>query len=99
MAYDAGALDMAIANLFGSSLFDGAIIAFDDLPFLAGPIVAHVSPPHAVTSLSVAKSTGVAIVGPLYRPRRRLFHSVGWATLSLFALYYSIATYSTCTSE
>jgi cation:H+ antiporter len=81
------ALDMAIGNLFGSNLFDVVLVAVDDIFFLPGPILAHVSPLHAVTCLSAVMMTGVAIVGLLYRPRRRLFRTVGWAGLLLFSLY------------
>jgi cation:H+ antiporter len=31
--------------------------------------------------------TGVAIVGLLYRPRLRVFKTVGWASIALFVLY------------
>jgi len=40
-----GALDMAIGNLFGSNLFDVLILAVDDVFYLDGPILSHVSPP------------------------------------------------------
>jgi cation:H+ antiporter len=82
-----GALDMAIASLFGSNLFDIVIIAIDDLVFLPGPLLAHASPLHAVSSFSAVMMTGVTIVGLLYRPRTRLFRAVGWASLMLFSIY------------
>lgn len=82
-----GALDMAIGNLFGSNLFDVLILAVDDLFYLHGPILSHVSQVNAVTVLSAMTMTGVAIVGLLYRPRTRIFKTVGWASLFLFTLY------------
>ena len=82
-----GALDMAIGNLFGSNLFDIAIVAVDDLFFLKGPILSHVSPLHAVSAMSAIMMTGVAITGLLYRPKTRLFQTVGWASLLLLSLY------------
>jgi cation:H+ antiporter len=82
-----GALDMAISNLFGSNLFDILIVAVDDLFFPNGPILAHVSSVHAVSAFSALMMTGVAIVGLLYRPRGRLFKTVGWASLLLFSIY------------
>jgi cation:H+ antiporter len=82
-----GALDMAIGNLFGSNLFDILIVAVDDLFFLRGPILSHVSPLHAVSALSAVMMTGVTIVGLLYRPKTRLFRAVGWASLLLATIY------------
>jgi cation:H+ antiporter len=81
------ALDLAVSNLLGSNLFDVAIIAIDDLCFVRGPLLAHVSPMHTVSSLSALMMTGVTIVGLLYRPPSRLFRAVGWSSLLLFALY------------
>jgi cation:H+ antiporter len=78
---------MAIANLLGSNLFDIAIVAIDDIAFLPGPILAHVSPLHAVSALSAIMMSGVVIVGLLYRPPQRLFRGVGWASLFLLTIY------------
>ncbi|MDM7322861.1 MAG: sodium:calcium antiporter [Gammaproteobacteria bacterium] len=82
-----GSLDLAIGNLFGSILFNLAILAIDDLFFLEGPLLSHVDPMHAVSALSAVMMTGVAIVGLLYRPATRLFKTVGWVSLTLFSLY------------
>lgn len=82
-----GALDMAIGNLLGSNLFDVLIIAIDDLFFLRGPLLSHVSEIHAVTALSAMIMTGAVIVGLIYRPRTRLMKTVGWVSLSLLAVY------------
>ena len=86
-AFRIGAIDMAIGNLFGSNLFDIFIVAVDDLFFLDGPLLSHVSPLHAVTALSATMMSGIAIVGLLYRPRTRLFGTVGWASLFLLVVY------------
>jgi len=82
-----GALDLAVSNLLGSNLFDIAIIAIDDICFVRGPLLAHVSPMHTVSSLSALMMTGVTIVGLLYRPPTRLFRAVGWSSLLLLLLY------------
>jgi len=82
-----GALDMAIGNLLGSNLFDIAILALDDLLYLPGPILSHVSATHGVSALSAMVMTGVAIIGLLYRPRTRVFKTVGWVSLFLFSVY------------
>ena len=82
-----GAVDMAIANLLGSNLFNVAILALDDLAFLPGPLLSHVSPMHAVSAASAVVMTGIVIVALLYRPRTRLFKTVGWASLALLTVY------------
>lgn len=82
-----GALDMAIANLLGSNLFDIVIIAIDDLFFLPGPILAHVSPVHAASALSAIVMTGAVMAGLVYRPRSRVLGTIGWASVFLLAVY------------
>jgi len=82
-----GALNMAIANLFGSNLFNLSLLAVDDLLFLPGPLLSHVNPVHAVSAFSAIAMTGAAIVGLFYRPQGRLFRTVGWASMFLFSVY------------
>lgn len=82
-----GALDLAIGNLLGSNLFNVAIIAIDDLFYVKGKLLAHVSPVHAMTAGSAVIMTGLAVVGLFYRPTNRLFRSVGWISLGLFSVY------------
>lgn len=82
-----GALDLAIANVLGSNLFNIAILAFDDVLYGHGPLLAHVSPMHAVSAMSAMVMTGIVVVGLLYRPRRRVFGAIGWVSLALAAMY------------
>jgi cation:H+ antiporter len=82
-----GAVDMAIANLLGSNLFDIVIIAIDDVFFLPGPILSHVAPVHGVSALSAVIMSSLAIVGLFGRTGTRVFGTVGWVSWGLFAVY------------
>jgi cation:H+ antiporter len=82
-----GALDMAIASLLGSNLFDILILAIDDLAYMDGPLLRVVSPAHAVTAMSAVIMTGIVIIGLLYRPEGRVFRTIGWVSLGLFTVY------------
>jgi len=82
-----GAVDMAIGNLFGSNLFNIAILAIDDIFYVQSPLFHAVSPTHAVSALSAIMMTGVAIAGLFYRPRTRVFKMVGWTSIILFCVY------------
>ncbi len=82
-----GALDMAIANLLGSNLFNIFILALDDLFFLKGPLLSQVSSVHAMSALSALVMTGIFIVGLLYRAQTRVFNAVGWISLGLLTVY------------
>jgi cation:H+ antiporter len=82
-----GALDMAIANLLGSNLFDVLVIAIDDLAYLRGPLLSAVSPAHAVTAFAAVIMSGIVVVALLYRPATRFHGTIGWVSLSLLSIY------------
>lgn len=82
-----GALDMAIANLLGSNLFDIVILALDDLFYLNGPLLAHVSLAHALTALTAIMMSALVILGLVFRPQHRVILGLTWISLGLFMLY------------
>lgn len=86
-ALQLGAIDMAIANLLGSNLFNILVLAVDDVLYTEGPLLAHVSSIHAISALSAVMMTGVAIVAFLYRAQKRVLKTVGWASIVLAVIY------------
>lgn len=81
------ALDMAIGNIFGSNLFNIAVVAIEDILYRHGPILAMVSPAHAISVSTSLIMTGFAIIGLFYRSERRVFKLVGWVSWLLLGLY------------
>ncbi len=82
-----GAVDLAIGNLFGSNLFNILILAIDDIAYLKGPLLSHVTHVHAVSGVSAMIMTGAAVVGVYYRPETRVFRIAGWISLALVLTY------------
>lgn len=82
-----GVLDMAVGNLLGSNLFNVFILAVDDLFFLDGPLLARVSSIHAVSVMSAVLMTGIAVIGLLFQPGKRLLRLVGWVSVGLSSVY------------
>jgi cation:H+ antiporter len=82
-----GAVDLAIGNLFGSNLFNIAILAIDDLAYLPGPLLADVSLTHATSAFSAMMMSGLAVVGLVLRPTSRVFRTVSWISLMLLVIY------------
>lgn len=82
-----GALDLAIANLLGSNLFNIFILAIDDLAYLRGPLFSVVSPAHVVTAFAAVIMSGILIVALLYRPVTRFHGTIGWVSLALLVVY------------
>ena len=92
-----GAVDMAIGNLLGSNLFNSLILAVDDIAYAKGPLLAAVSPAHAITAFAAVIMTGIFIVAMLYKPATRLRGTIGWVSIALLLVYlfsaYSIYLY------
>lgn len=82
-----GAVDLAIGNLFGSNLFNIAILAIDDLAYLPGPLFTDVSISHAASAFSAMMMSGLAVVGLILRPPSRIFRTVSWVSLLLLVVY------------
>ena len=82
-----GSVDLAVANLLGSNLFDVAIVALHDFVYAPGPILSAVSASHAVTAVSAAIMSAAAIVGFSYRPRNRLLRRSSWIGATLLGVY------------
>jgi cation:H+ antiporter len=82
-----GATDMAIANLFGSNMFNIFILAIDDLFYMQGPLLSHVTLNHAITGFMAVIMTGIAMVSLTYRIERKAFLRVGWDALALICGY------------
>jgi cation:H+ antiporter len=82
-----GAVDLAIGNLFGSNLFNIAILAIDDLAYLPGPLFADVSISHAASAFSAIMMSGLAVVGLILRPPSRVYRTVSWVSLLLLVVY------------
>jgi cation:H+ antiporter len=84
-----GAVDMAVANMIGSNLFNMAIIPIDDLLYAPGPLLNAVSTSHLFTAGAVILMTGVFIAGLHFRPKR--YFRVSWCSLLLIVLFLAQA--------
>ena len=87
-----GAVDMAVANMIGSNLFNMIVIPIDDLFYLHGPVLASVSESHLITALVVILMTGIFIAGLHFRPKR--FLRLSWCNMALIALFLLGAYFS-----
>jgi cation:H+ antiporter len=81
-----GAVDMAIANIFGSNIFNIFILAVDDLFFLKGPLLSFVSPNHLVSALSAVAMAAIAIIGLTYRAERKKL-LLAWDSACIVIVY------------
>lgn len=82
-----GAADMAIANLFGSNLFNIFVIALDDIFYTKGPLLLDVSKAHSVTAFMAIIMTGIAVVALIFRLQRKTFLRIGWDAVALVVAF------------
>jgi cation:H+ antiporter len=81
-----GAIDMAAATLFGSNLFNLAVVAFDDVLFVRGPLLLSIAPGHLVTALGALVMTGIAMIGLTVRARAKRY-PLSWDALASILVY------------
>jgi cation:H+ antiporter len=79
--------DLAIANLFGSNLFNMAILAIDDIAYAKGPLLFDVSFYHLYSAVAALMMTGIGISGLIYRGQKRRWSAVTWYGAALLAIY------------
>ena len=82
-----GALDMAVANILGSNMFNIAIIAPVDLFYTQGAILSSVSGAHLITAAVAIVMSLLVIVGLRFRQKRKTFFIISWYALALIGLY------------
>jgi cation:H+ antiporter len=83
-----GALDLAIGNLVGSSLFNLVVLGIGDLLFRQGSLYAAVSETHAVSAFTGVMMAGAVVVALVARQQARVLNFVGWTGVLLALLFF-----------
>ena len=86
-----GAIDMAVADILGSNMFNIAIILPVDLFYVQGSILSQprslVSGAHLITAAVAVVMSLLVIVGLRFRQKRKTFIVISWYTPPLIGLY------------
>lgn len=82
-----GAINMAIANLLGSNLFNIIYLAIDDLFYTKGALLSNVDSSHALTAFTAVMMSTLAIIGFIFRPQRPAVLKLTWISLGLLLFY------------
>jgi len=80
-----GSIDLAVANMIGSNLFNLTIISIVDIIYLRGPVLANVSSGHLITAVTVFIMTLLFIAGIGFRQTRFLRFS--WWNLAMIFVF------------
>lgn len=81
-----GAIDLGVANVLGSNLFNMLILALDDVLYLRGPLLAEINRSHATAVVAVMIMNGLFLVGLTHRVLTKRF-VVTWDTGAIAAVY------------
>jgi cation:H+ antiporter len=81
-----GAADMAVGNLFGSTMFNLFVLAVDDVFYTAGPLLVHVSMTNLTSAVSAIVALSIAVIGLVYRPEKKGAF-LAWDALAIAAVY------------
>jgi cation:H+ antiporter len=87
-----GAFDMAVGNLFGSSVFNMLALGFSDFFYTEGSLLADIDPVFAMVGLLGLLLTNMALIGTLARVERKIFFievdAVAIIIVYLLGLYF-----------
>jgi cation:H+ antiporter len=81
-----GAADLVFGNLFGSNLFNLAILAVDDVLYVKGPLLADVAQSHVASANAAIGMTAIAVIGLTYRASKKRF-PIAWDSLGILGVY------------
>jgi len=66
-----GTIDLAIGNIFGSNIFNIAILSLDDVLYTKGPIFLFTSPNHIIPVLGTIVITAIGIIGIVFKAEKK----------------------------
>ena len=88
-AFRMGAIDLAVADIFGANMLDVTYIFLLDVLYTKGLVMSSVSSSHTVSALLAIIMTGIILLGIKFKRERKIFKIISWYGLILLALYIS----------
>ena len=82
-----GAVDMAVADVLGSNMFNLALVTPVDIAYRRGPVLSAVLEGHALTALLTLIMSLVVMAGLRQRRQRMTFAVISWPSVVLIGLY------------
>ena len=81
-----GAVDLGVANVLGSNMFNLFILGLDDVFYRSGPLLEHAAPSHVIIVTAIVMMNGAFLVGLTYRAITKRF-AVAWDTGAIAVIY------------
>jgi cation:H+ antiporter len=84
-----GAVELGLANVLGSNLFNMLILGLDDVFYTKGPLLADAAPIHTLSVLAVVIMNATFLIGLTYQVAAKRF-AVAWDTAAIAAVYLAV---------
>jgi cation:H+ antiporter len=81
-----GALELGIANLLGSNLFNLLVLGLDDFFYAPGPLLGAVGDDHLVFVLAIVAMSALFLSGTARRTPAKPFR-IAWETAAMILVY------------
>ena len=82
-----GTVDMAVADILGSNMFNLALITPVDIAYRQGPVISSVLKANLVTALLAIGMSLIAISGIRMKKERKTFAVISWQSVAMIGLY------------
>jgi cation:H+ antiporter len=81
-----GAVDLGIANVLGSNLFNLLVLGLDDIFYRQGPLMAGAGASHRISIVAIVMMNALFLIGLTYKVMTKRF-VVAWDTGAIAAVY------------
>lgn len=88
-----GTIDLAIGNIFGSNIFNIAILALSDILYTKGPIFQFTSPNHIIPVLGTIIVTAIGIIGIVFKEEKKWKLAIDTALIVLVYVLMMVLLY------
>ena len=88
-----GTIDLAIGTIFGSTIFNIAILAIDDILYTKGAILQFTSPNHIIPVLGTIIITAIGIIGIVFKEEKKWKLAIDTALIALVFVLMMILLY------
>ena len=86
-AFRMGAIDLAVADIFGANMLDVTYVFVLDALYTKGLLMSSVSSSHTISAVIAIVMTGIILLGIRFKRERKLFGIISWYGLALIVLY------------
>jgi len=88
-AFRIGAIDLAVADIFGANMLDVTYIFVLDVLYTKDLLISSVSGSHTISAVIAIAMTGVILLGIRFKRDSKIFKVISWYGLVLLALYFT----------